>query len=87
MVATDYPSVLVVRTDEISLATKSRGSEDKHVVLLAASIPIAISIVAGLLGWLIVGPGRSLLVPTIRGKELRDRGGRELLERRTKDWP
>ena len=64
MVAPDYPSVVVVRTDEISLATKSRGSEDKRVVLLAASIPIAISIVAGLLGWLLVGPGRSLLVPT-----------------------
>ena len=55
----------VVRTDEISLATKSRGTEDKRVAILTVSIPIAISIAAGLLGWLLVAPGRSLLVPTV----------------------
>ena len=55
----------MVRTDEISLATKSRGTEDKRVAILTVSIPIAISVAAGLLGWLLVAPGRSLLVPTV----------------------
>jgi hypothetical protein len=53
-----------MRTDEISLATKSRGSGDTGVVLLVVTVPIAVSIVAGLLGWLLVRPGSSPITPT-----------------------
>lgn len=54
----------MVPTDEISLATKSGGSDDNHVVLLVVTIPVATSVLAGLLGWLLVRPGSSVLVPT-----------------------
>jgi hypothetical protein len=54
----------MVSTDEISLATKSRGSEDRRVVLLVVIVPIAVSLLAALLGWLLIRPGSSVLVPT-----------------------
>jgi hypothetical protein len=60
----DYSFITMVSTDEISLATKSRGSEDRRVVLLVVTIPIVISILGGLIGWLLVQPGRSVLVPS-----------------------